>query len=97
MVESNAVGKTDEEMALAVENLSAMLGLDEVDKVIELLTANNWDESAAAQTYFAKQAQDELNRPVRPVLSAAELNQSIQTNYNDEDDGRPPMQEYQQD
>ena len=30
-------GKTDAEMSMAIENLSAILGVEDVDKVIELL------------------------------------------------------------
>ena len=30
-------GKTDAEMSMAIDNLSAILGVDDVDKVIELL------------------------------------------------------------
>lgn len=41
-------------MSMAIDNLGAMLSLSDVDKVIELLEANNWDESAAAQSYYAK-------------------------------------------
>ena len=40
--------KTDEEMSMAIDNLSAMLNTENVDEVIELLQQNNWDEQAAA-------------------------------------------------
>ena len=42
------IGKTDAEMSMAIDNLGAMLSLSDVDEVIKLLEANNWDESAAA-------------------------------------------------
>lgn len=48
MVEMNASGKTDAEMSMAIDNLSAIIDTQDVDKVIELLEKNNWDESAAA-------------------------------------------------
>ena len=44
----NASGKTDAEMSMAIDNLSAIIDTQDVDKVIELLEKNNWDESAAA-------------------------------------------------
>ena len=38
MVEAtNNGGKTDEQMSMAIENLTAMLNTDNVDQVIELL------------------------------------------------------------
>ena len=40
--------KSDAEMSMAIENLGAMLDLQDVDQVIALLQSNNWDESAAA-------------------------------------------------
>ena len=55
--------KTDEEMSMAIDNLSAMLNTENVDEVIELLQQNNWDEQAAAQAFYAKQAQNDMNRP----------------------------------
>ena len=94
-----ASGKSDAEMSMAIENLSAILNVDDVDKVIELLQQNNWDESAAAQAYYAQQAQQEMNQqPMRPA-AAAGLNQSIQTNddeYMAENGVRRPI-EYQED
>ena len=53
MVESNPSGKSDAEMSMAIDNLGAILDLQDVDKVIDLLEKNNWDESAAAQAYYA--------------------------------------------
>lgn len=40
-------------MSMAIDNLQAILGEDDVDKVIELLQQNQWDESAAAQAFYA--------------------------------------------
>ena len=40
-------------MGMAVMNLSAMLNIEDLDKVIKLLEENNWDESAAANAYMA--------------------------------------------
>ena len=40
---------------MAVMNLSAMLGIDDLDKVIALLKENNWDEAQAANAHFAQQ------------------------------------------
>ena len=37
MVQAAASGKSDAEMSMAIENLSAILNVDDVDKVIELL------------------------------------------------------------
>lgn len=37
--------ENDEKMGMAVMNLSAMLNIDDLDKVIKLLEDNNWDES----------------------------------------------------
>ena len=49
MVENGgAGGKSDAEMSMAIENLTAMLQLDDMDKAIELLQQNNWDEAQAA-------------------------------------------------
>ena len=36
-------------------NLSAMLGIDDLDQVIALLKDNNWDEAQAANAHFAQQ------------------------------------------
>jgi len=77
MVESRT--KSDAEMSIAVENLSIILGLDDVDKVIELLQQNNWDESQAAQAYYARQAHEQVNGGQRPA-AGAHLNYSMQTN-----------------
>ena len=35
-------------MTQSIDNLRAMLDTDDVDKVIELLQTNDWDESKAA-------------------------------------------------
>ena len=43
-----ATGKSDAEMSLAIQNLSAMLDTQDVDQVIELLQQNDWDEAKAA-------------------------------------------------
>ena len=56
----NAV-RSDEEMSMAIENLGAMLDIQDVDEVINLLQQNNWDEQSAAQAYYAKQAQSQMN------------------------------------
>ena len=37
--------QNDEKMGMAVMNLSAMLNIEDLDKVIKLLEENNWDES----------------------------------------------------
>ena len=37
----------DEKKSMAILNLQAILGMDDVDKVIELLQQNNWDESVS--------------------------------------------------
>ena len=50
-----ASGKSDAEMSLAIENLSAILDTQDVDQVIALLKENNWDEAKAAQGFYAKQ------------------------------------------
>ena len=47
-------GKSDAEMSLAIENLSAILDTQDVDQVIKLLNESNWDESSAAQAFYAK-------------------------------------------
>ena len=38
MVESGAVGKSDEQMSMAIENLGAICNIEDIDKVIELLS-----------------------------------------------------------
>lgn len=45
----------DEKMGMAVMNLSAMLNIEDLDRVIKLLEENNWDESQAANAYMAQQ------------------------------------------
>ena len=64
MAEARNAGsnKTDAEMSMAIENLSAIIDETDMDKVIALLQQNNWDESAAAQAYYAQQAQAEMNQ-----------------------------------
>lgn len=78
MVESQTPHqKSDAEMSMAVDNLCAMLDTHEVDVIIELLQQNNWDESAAAQAFYAKQAQAQMNaEPQTP--GAAQLQQQNQ-------------------
>jgi len=34
-------------------NLQAMLNIEDIDKVIQLLEQNDWDESQAANAFFA--------------------------------------------
>ena len=46
--------QNDEKMGMAVMNLSAMLNIDDLDRVIKLLEENNWDESLAANAYMAQ-------------------------------------------
>lgn len=43
----------DERKSLAIMNLQAILNLEDMDLVIQLLEQNNWDESAAASAYYA--------------------------------------------
>ena len=43
-------------MGMAIMNLQAMLGIDDIDVVIRLLEQNDWDESQAANAHFAQQA-----------------------------------------
>jgi glutamate synthase domain-containing protein 1 len=70
MVESNGDttthGKTDEQMSMAIENLRVMLATEDVDLVIQLLSDNNWDESAAASQYLAQQIEGESRSPDLP-------------------------------
>ena len=47
--------KTDDEKSLAIVNLQAMLNIEDIGKVIELLEQNGFDESQAASAYFAEQ------------------------------------------
>jgi hypothetical protein len=44
---------SDEDKSLAIVNLQAMLNIEDIGKVIELLEENNWDESQAASAHFA--------------------------------------------
>jgi hypothetical protein len=64
-------GKSDSEMAIAIENLSAMTNSDDMDLIIELLQQNNWDESLAASAFFAHQVATPQRAPephVRPAM-----------------------------
>jgi len=40
-------------MGVAIMNVQAMLGTDDIDKIIKLLEENNWDESHAVNAYYA--------------------------------------------
>ena len=40
---------------MAIVNLQAMLNIEDISKVIELLEENGWDESQAASAFFAQQ------------------------------------------
>ena len=42
-------------MGMAVMNLSAMLNIEDLDRVIKLLEENDWDESKAANAFMAQQ------------------------------------------
>lgn len=55
MVESKAPGhgKTDEQMSMSINNLMAIINVEDVDLVIKLLEQNEWDESSAASAYMA--------------------------------------------
>jgi hypothetical protein len=44
---------SDDEMGMAIMNLQAMLNIEDIDRVIELLQQNDWDESQAANAHFA--------------------------------------------
>ena len=39
---------------MAVMNLSAMLNIEDLDRVIKLLEENDWDESKAANAFMAQ-------------------------------------------
>jgi len=43
----------DEKMGMAVMNLSVMLNIEDLDRVIKLLEENDWDESKAANAFMA--------------------------------------------
>ena len=47
--------KTDEEMSMSIDNLSAMLNEQDVDVIIKLLQENDWNEQAAAAAFYAQQ------------------------------------------
>lgn len=40
---------------MAIMNLQAMLDIDDMDKIIQLLEQNGWDEAQAANAHFAQQ------------------------------------------
>jgi len=42
-------------MGMAIMNVQAMLNIEDIDKVIQLLEQNNWDESQAASAHYAQQ------------------------------------------
>lgn len=75
----------DEKMGMAVMNLSAMLNIEDLDKVIKLLEENNWDESQAANAYMAQQVAQGSTNP-------SGLNQNEEHKY-DEDGVRAPIQQ----
>ena len=89
MVESqtNAHGKSDAEMSMAIDNLCVMLDTQNVDQVIELLEQNNWDEANAANAYYAKQAQ----RMPSEHRASMNMNQQLDTE-GDVEGVRQPMQ-----
>ena len=35
---------SDDKMSMAIMNLQAMINIDDIDKIIQLLEQNNWDE-----------------------------------------------------
>ena len=45
---------SDEQMSMSIVNLQAMLNIEDLDQVIELLKQNNWDESSAANAFYAQ-------------------------------------------
>ena len=47
------VKPSDDKMSLAIINLQAMLGTDDIDLVIRLLEENSWEETQAANAFFA--------------------------------------------
>ena len=40
---------------MAVINLQAMINIDDMDRIFNLLEENDWDEGKAASAFFAKQ------------------------------------------
>lgn len=40
-------------MGVAIMNVQAMLGTDDIDKVIKLLEENDWEESDAVNAFYA--------------------------------------------
>lgn len=42
----------DEKKSMAIVNLQAMLGLEDVDQVISMLEKNNWDETVSTQWHI---------------------------------------------
>ena len=53
-METSSLLKSDEQMSMAIENLRVMLNTEDVDLLIELLQANDWDESLAASAFMAR-------------------------------------------
>ena len=42
----------EDKKSLAIVNLQAMTGSDDIDKIIRMLEENDWDESKAANAFF---------------------------------------------
>ena len=40
-------------MGVAIMNVQAMLGTEDIDKVIKLLEENDWEESDAVNAFYA--------------------------------------------
>ena len=55
MLEGQGSKPSDEKMGMAIMNVQAMLNIEDIDKVIQLLEQNNWDESQAASAHYAQQ------------------------------------------
>lgn len=53
---------SDDKMSLAIINLQAMLGTDDIDLVIRLLEENAWDETSAANAFFAQEFGNNRNQ-----------------------------------
>jgi hypothetical protein len=56
---------SDEQITIAVMNLQAMLNIDDMDKLLQLLEQNDWDESKAANHFLAQQMQATGGLPQR--------------------------------
>ena len=54
--EGGAAAKSDAELSVAIDNLQVMLDTQDTDLVIQLLQDNDWDESKAANAFYAHQA-----------------------------------------